>query len=80
MKQKRYFIGLVMTLFASAFLLTCEEEETPDCMTCHLIEYDADSNILDTIETNEYCGEELDEVLSEEPVTIDSITTEWSCY
>lgn len=66
---------IVALIFAGFAFNSCEE----DCAMCREVTYDADNNIVSEGTSKEYCGTELDEIESEEPVTIGGLTTKWEC-
>jgi len=68
--------ALIVSLFFAFTMTSCEL--LGNCKTCSKVTY------VDGVETNRtpgvlYCGDKLEEIESESPVTIGSTTTQWEC-
>ena len=66
---------LILVILAS-FIPSCNLFE--DCKTCRLVK--DDHGVITKGAGIPTCGEALKERESEEPVTIDGVTTYWECY
>ena len=72
--MKKVFIAVAFVLAGFAFN-SCEE----DCAMCREVTYDADNNIVSEGTPKEFCDTKMDEIESQEPVTIGGLTTKWEC-
>jgi len=75
--KRRYIIVAGLVFLLLALVPACDLLE--ECGTCELVTIDADGN--KTYGTPLlYCGDQLEEKLNSEPVTVGGITTYWECY
>lgn len=76
MKKRTIIVaGLVLGLFS--LVPACDLLE--DCGTCELVTIDADGNTSYGTPLV-FCGEQLEEKMNSEPVTVGGVTTYWECY
>ena len=73
--MKKFLRRLSVFILIGAFIPSCNLLE--DCKTCKMVTDNGGNITKGTgIAT---CGDELDERLAEEPVTLNGVTTYWEC-
>jgi len=69
---------IFVMLFATVGLFSCEDDLST-CKSCKQVQVDP-SGIKTTVDAEKnYCGDDLNTVQGEKPVTIDGYTTQWEC-
>lgn len=73
------FISIIFIIAISFFVFySCLEEEDDDCMDCRYVKTE-NGVIIETGTYSTYCGDELQEILNEEPAIVGDLKTEWEC-
>ena len=74
--RKIFTVLFIIALFFVIFYSCVEEED--DCMDCRYVKTE-NGVIIETGTYSTYCGDELQEILNEEPAIVDDLKTEWEC-
>ncbi|MCX7862955.1 MAG: hypothetical protein N2449_08165 [Bacteroidales bacterium] len=67
--------SLLLFLFIIFVISACQK----DCKDCKSVTTDANGNVIQEGQANEYCDADLEQKENEPPVTIGDQTTKWVC-